>query len=136
METLTPCQQVRKREYDFKVKYTFYLKEEVGFGRKQLPWQHYRCDFGYAEEVDTYTGLNGAVNGFRLFMIHPEFWGEDGLPILERREVNKEGIATMWVLDENWIPYHKRRIKIGTKGYFMEGSTKVAECEVIETNWP
>lgn len=136
MEFLLPYIKTSRRNYSFLVKYKFYLVDEVGFGRVQLPYQHYRCDFGYAEEVDTYIQANtNTSNGFRLFMIYPEFLDENGLPILEKKSVNKEGVATMWILDENWIPYHKRRITIGTKCYFMEGWRKVAECEIIELNW-
>lgn len=130
MEELKSYKELTNRGCDFIVRYSFYLKEEVGYGRTMLPYQHLRCDFGYAEEVDTYSV---SKNNLRLFMIHPEFLNERGTPILEKdKSVNKAGTATMWILDPNWAEYHKRRIEIGTKGYFMEGGTKVAECEVIE----
>jgi len=38
----------------------------------------------------------------------------------------------MWILNESLIELHKERIKIGLKGFFMEGPHKAAECEVIE----
>ena len=37
----------------------------------------------------------------------------------------------MWILNPNYYDYHKQRIKLGTKGYFMEGGHKTAECIVI-----
>lgn len=38
----------------------------------------------------------------------------------------------MWIVTGVNQELHKSRIKIGKKGYFMEGPRKVAECEVIE----
>jgi hypothetical protein len=38
----------------------------------------------------------------------------------------------MWIVNSDYIYYHKNRLKIGTKGYFMEGVRITAECEVIE----
>ena len=57
----------------------------------------------------------------------------DFLWILEdMEEVKSEGIAGMRIVNEQLVDYHKTRIKIGTKGYFMEWLRKVAECEVIK----
>ena len=55
----------------------------------------------------SYDGYDIATDG--IFMIYPEFLGKDGQPI-------KEGI----------------RIKIGTRGYFMEGGRKVGSLEVVQ----
>lgn len=133
MELLKPYKELTSTDFNFVVRYTFYLKEEVRFGRTLLPSQHYRCDFGYAEDVDKEPTPH---NDIRLYMIYPEFLDESGNPILEKeKSVNKSGLATMWILDPSFIPYHKNRIKVGTKGYFMEGACKIAECEVIEVNW-
>jgi len=38
----------------------------------------------------------------------------------------------MSIVNDQLVKYHKTRIEVGTKGYFMEGARKVAECEVIE----
>jgi hypothetical protein len=38
----------------------------------------------------------------------------------------------MWIINEANQVLHKERIKIGLKGFFMEGPHKSAECEVIE----
>jgi len=40
----------------------------------------------------------------------------------------------MWIANPTWRNYHKEKIKIGLKAFFMEGPRKVAECEVIEIN--
>lgn len=137
MELLIPYRKTFRRDYSFVVKYTIYLIDEVGFGRQMLPIQHYRCDFGYAEEIDSYPQVNGIikVNGFRLNMIHPEFLDNNGLPLEKGIRADKQGIAAMWVLDDKQIPYHKEKMTVGTKGYFMEAAHKVGECEVIELNW-
>ena len=38
----------------------------------------------------------------------------------------------MWIMSELLKEKHKQRIKVGQKGFFMEGHCKTAECEVIE----
>jgi hypothetical protein len=38
----------------------------------------------------------------------------------------------MWIFNPDFITFHKARIAVGTKGFFMEGLMKTAECEVIE----
>jgi hypothetical protein len=38
----------------------------------------------------------------------------------------------MWIIVPERRPYHYDKIKVGLKGYFMEGTHKVAECEVVE----
>jgi hypothetical protein len=108
---------------DFIVKYRFYTKEEGG--RKRPPAQGYRSDFLYAED---------AVNEkFQLWMIYPEFLDENNDVILDTTlPVPQTGKAQMWIFNKKFAEMHKRRIKIGQQGFFMEGSTKTAECEVIE----
>ena len=38
----------------------------------------------------------------------------------------------MWIISPKGRRIHRDRITNGMKGYFMEGGTRVAECEVIE----
>jgi len=65
-----------------------------------------------------------------LYIIWPEFEGcEKGEKVLP------EGTAKMIIIMEPMIEYHKKRMTIGTKGFFMEGSKKVGECEIIELNF-
>jgi len=45
--------------------------------------------------------------------------------------VPQTGEAQMWIINENNYNLHKQRINIGQKGFFMEGPTRTAECEVI-----
>ena len=107
------------RRADFKVRYKFYSAEEGG--RKSLPHQGIRSDFWYEHHNHTIKGI---------FMIWPEFENEEGA-LIEEGEVLSEGIARMWIINEELRPYHKERIAVGTKAYFHEG-IKTAECEVIE----
>jgi hypothetical protein len=104
------------------VKYSF-LSAEEGGRKTGPPAQGYRSDFKYAEdEVEN-----------RLWIIHPEFLDDSGNVILDKTiRVPNSGTAKMWILSEHLVSMHKSRIRIGQKGYFMEGPHKTAECEIIE----
>ena len=104
---------------DFKVKNRFYTKEEGG--RDSLPLQGIRSDFWYEHS-------NHTING--IFMIWPEFEDENG-KVIGLEMVAREGIARMWIVNNDLRSYHQQRITVGTKDYFMEG-IRTAECEVIE----
>lgn len=111
---------------DFKVKYRFFSVEEGG--RKQLPLQGYRSDFALREDL-LKTPLD-------LRVIHPEFEDENGNIIIdETRAVLESGVARMWILFAKARgERHIHDIKVGLKGYFMEGPKRVAEAEIIEIN--
>ena len=121
METHIPYEQIRKRPCDFVVKYRILTKEEGG--RQTLPFQGIRWDFMYSED-------NPKTDS--IFMIHPEFLDKHGNVITEVIVVPQSGKALMWILNPKFHDYHKSRLKIETKAYFMEGSMIAAECEVIE----
>jgi hypothetical protein len=109
---------------NFRVKYRFYSKEEGG-RQTIVPFQGYRSDFWY--EHPDHSGTN------QLFMIWPEFENGKTEVILEdQKSVPVEGTARMWIIDPKRRHYHRDKIHVGLKGYFMEGSKRVAECEVIE----
>jgi len=108
---------------DFKVHYRFF--EENEGGRKTLPFQGYRSDFWY------YTPDNAFP--YQIYMIWPEFLDNSGLVILDKTiEVPRIGYALMWVIVPQRRSFHYEYIIKGLKGFFMEASRKVAECEVIE----
>lgn len=114
-----PYEQRLGHPEDFKVKYRFYSKDEGG--RESLPFQGIRSDFWYEHTDHKMKGI---------FMIWPEF--EDAVGnLIDLEEVEREGIARMWIVNNELRPYHQERIKVGAKGYFMEGS-KTGECEVIK----
>ncbi|PFH81135.1 hypothetical protein [Bacillus sp. AFS088145] len=118
----TPYEERSGHPQDFNVHYRFYSHEEGG--KQNLPTQGYRCDFAYQEDDINETGI---------YMIYPEFEDNDGNVLLDYKiSVNQTGTARMWILSpEMREEIHKHKIKIGTKGYFMEGSSKVGEVEVI-----
>jgi hypothetical protein len=122
VEDHKPYEQVLNRPCDFIVKYKFYSEEEGG-RKTGTPTQGYRSDFLYAEDK--------AKDG--LWMIWPEFLDLNGKLIVDKStHVDLNGKAMMWIINEQFIELHKTKIKTGQKGFFMEGSRKVAECEVIE----
>lgn len=105
---------------DFKVKYKFRTFEEGG--RQSPVFQGYRSDFWYYHKDNKEN---------ELFMIWPIFEDEKGVKIKAEVEVKTEGVAGMKIINDQLVEYHKLRIAIGTKGYFMEGARRIAECEVI-----
>jgi hypothetical protein len=121
MDNHIPYEQIRKQPCDFIVKYRFYTEKEGG-RKTGTPEQGYRSDFMYAED-------DGQK---RIWMIHPEFLDENGKVIIDKTiHVPETGQAQMWIINERFYDLHKQRITIGQKGFFMEGGTKMAECEVI-----
>ena len=111
----------RQHPADFEVSYRFYTAAEGG--RVTGPaFQHYRCDWAYEGDDITKTGI---------YMIHPEFTAEDGSLVPDEIPVPPSGTATMWVLvPEMRAEIHRARIREGVRGYFMEGSRRVAEAVV------
>lgn len=114
-------EEIFNRKPDFRVSYRIYTQEERG--RYALPYQGIRWNFWYSHPEH--------IEG--VFMIYPEFEDLEGNVITELNlPVPEKGTARMWILNQDFINYHKEKIKIGTQGYFMEGARKVGECEVIE----
>ena len=105
---------------DFKVKYRFKSYEDGG--RQNPAHQGIRCDFWYYHEDNPEDGV---------FMIWPLFEDENG-KLIDSGVVLKEGVARMKIVNDKMIEYHSTKLKIGIKGYFMEGLRKTAYCEVIE----
>lgn len=123
MEDWVPYEKVRNHPPDFRIKYRLYSEAEGG--RKNSVFQGLRCDFAYGEDDIKETGI---------FAIHPEFEDDFGNIVLNRSiPVPKEGTAKMWILfSEMRREVHFNRIKVGVIGYFMEGSKKIGQVEVIE----
>jgi hypothetical protein len=117
-----PYEQKFKLKADFRVRYRFYKPEEGG--RQMLPYQGIRSDFWY-EHPDNVEN--------KIYIIWPEFENEKGEIILEdNKPVPESGTARMMIMVPQGRKIHKERIKIGTKGYFKEGSHSTGECQVIE----
>jgi len=114
-----PYERRLRHRADFRVKYKF--RNEENGGRKQLPYQGIRCDFSY------FDGQND-----KIYMIWPEFEGDDGRIILEDNiPIPKEGTALMWILIPERRIIHRNNIKVGMECFFWEGKV-TADCEVIE----
>ena len=112
------------RPPSFEVSYRFLPAEEGG--RKMPPHQHTRWDF-------LYDGDDPVKDG--IWMIWPEFISQ-GHTVFPEGEVPLCGRARMFVVNLDMLPYHRKRIAIGTKGAFVEGSRQVAKCEVVAIYWP
>jgi hypothetical protein len=122
MEPHTPYEQIRNRPCDFLVKYRFFTSDEGG-RKTGPPMQGYKSDF-------MYDGDNPKTDS--IYMIHPEFIDNNNNVITDKSIRSWSGKAKMWILNADFLPYHISRIKVGVKGYFMEGPNKTAECQVIE----
>lgn len=127
-EVHVPYSKVRGHPPDFRVWYRFFTLEEGG--RLQPPGQGIRCDFSYAED----NAVLRPGRPYQVAIIHPEFLDDHGEVIQERgRLVQPTGYAYMWILfDEARRRVHRKRITVGTKGYFQEGTKRIAEVEVVE----
>ncbi|MES2620095.1 MAG: hypothetical protein V4615_04515 [Bacteroidota bacterium] len=122
MDEHIPNEEFRGRPCDFIVRYSFYTAEESG--KSGTHSQGYRPDFMYEGDIVKKDGM---------YMIHPEFLDDHNRVILDKTIcVPITGKAQMWILNENFFDYHKNRMQVGTKGFFMEGPHKTASCEVIE----
>lgn len=107
---------------DFRVRYTFFDKEEGG--RSKFPFQGIRSDFWYDFEGHSQN---------QLYMIWPEFEDSLGNIILDNSNpLPKTGTARMWIIVPERRPYHQGKIKVGMKGYFRDGEMVTGACEVIE----
>ncbi|MGB5971517.1 MAG: hypothetical protein WBG70_24645 [Spirulinaceae cyanobacterium] len=106
---------------DFQVKYHLYSENQGG---RKVTYQHLRCDFAYKDDDIKQTGI---------YMIHPEFLDDMGNPLGKNIPVPLNGRASMRILScEMREKIHKNRIKIGIRGYFMEGSRPIGEVVVDE----
>jgi len=116
----TEYDKVKKRKCDFRVKYEMFAPEDGG---RRGTYQGLRCDFMYAEDVPS--------DG--IYMIHPEFENQNGTVLLDENKcIETCGTARMWIVVDEMREYHKGRISVGKKGFFMGGSKKIGRVEVIE----
>ncbi len=108
--------RLKREKPDFVVRYKIINQRRL----VQLPGQGIRTDFMYVDEPN------------QAYMIFPEFRDEKGNIITDNSEdVSVEGIADMWIIMPEMIDFHKSKLEIGRRGYLVEGSVKMAECEII-----
>ncbi|TDE17336.1 hypothetical protein [Dyadobacter psychrotolerans] len=132
MESYQPYHEIFRRSCDFRVKYEF-LPLDNPTGYQYLPssgeacrlmYQGARLDFQYRDNLK-FPGQG--------FIIWPEFEDPAGFLILGKWiPIEPFGTARMWIINRDFITIHKQELSIGTKGYMINGSSKVATCEVIE----
>lgn len=106
---------------DFEIKYSFYPEEVSNHGLHQ----GIRTDF-------LYEGDDPEIDG--IHMIWPEFIDDSDLVITDRTlNIPMQGKALMWVLmKESRVKIHQKRMKLGTKGYLVVGSKKLATATVTK----
>ena len=107
---------------DFVVEYEMDLCDEL---KNAKPHQGMRINF-------LYEGDDPQIDG--IHMIWPELLDENGLAIRDAipGSAPVKGQATMWIVSEDMREYHRKRLKVGAKGYWVSGLYKVANVTVIK----
>lgn len=116
-----PYAEASGRMPDFEVEY-----EIIGSSEENTNFtQGARCDF-------LYEGDDPAVDG--IHMIWPEFLDDQGNVILDKKiRPRLKGKATMWILDDNSRRnIHQKRLTVGTSGYWVAGTSKIAKVNVTK----
>lgn len=118
----TNYSELQQRLPDFIVEYELALCDEL---KNAKPYQGMRTDFLYESDEPQDDGI---------YMIFPEFIDRYGLVITDMSPaaIAPQGKANMWIVSDEMKPYHHQRLKVGTKGYWVRGSYKVAKVTVIE----
>ena len=115
---MTPYEQSTGHRPDFIVSYRLYSPDKGG---RKVTYQHLRCDFMYSGDDPLKDGI---------FMIWPEFLGDDSQPLDDESPVSLEGHASMWIVMPEMRASHRLRTKIGTQGHFMEGSRRIGDAKI------
>jgi hypothetical protein len=113
---------------DFRIAYSFMpSKARI----KNPPRQGYYPNWIYAEDYSEEES-HLTLSHIPTFMIVPIFVDEYGLVYDKGELLPLEGYADMMILFDEMRSEHRRRIRVGTKGYFVEGAHPVAEATVID----
>jgi len=123
MQPMATYSEKSGRAPSFEVEYRF-MDEGEG-GRALPPHQHTRWDF-------LYEGDDAVRDG--IWMIWPEFIAEDR-SVLPEGEVPMTGRALMFIVNFDNEQLHRARMSVGTRGSFVEGPRRVAECTVVAVHW-
>lgn len=121
MNIHTPYQDRLHRDPDFIVEYELDPCEEL---KESKPGQGMRLDFLYEEDSESSN----------VYMIWPELLddSENIVTDLTPGIMEPKGKANMWVVNDKFRSYHAERIRVGTKGYWVRGSFRLAKVTVIE----
>jgi hypothetical protein len=115
----TPYQHQFQRLPDFEVTYQLLAVEPSG--TVPIFYQGGRWDFLYDDKA--------YKDG--LFAIYPEvIVASTGEIFPTGQPLPAYGIAAMWILSSKLRTVHQKRIKLGTRGYWMEVNHRIAVCEV------
>ena len=106
----------------FRVSYRLFSAEEGG--RKTPHYQGIRWDFAYEDK--------SIARPNQVFMIWPEFISATGEMLPEGEPMPKQGLANMFIVNPAFREFHGQHIRLGVRGYFREGGTEIALCEVVE----
>lgn len=122
MEEHKPYQERLNREPDFVVDYELDPCEEL---KGAKPGQGMRVDFLYEDEDPMIDGIH---------MIMPEILAPDGTVMRNTNPgaIPTKGKANMWVVFEERRPFHAAKIQVGTKGYWVRGSFRLARVVVTK----
>ena len=116
-----PYEEARGRLPDFEVEYELDPDPEL---EMVIPYQGMRTDFLYEDDDPKLEGIN---------MIWPELLNEAGEIIKNKKEpIKVKGRATMWICFDESRPKHQEKLKVGTKGYWVIGSKKLARVIVTQ----
>lgn len=104
---------------DFEVEYEIEVDPELS---DITIAQGVRCDF-------LFDGEDPKVDG--VYMIWPEFLDDNGSVIINKKLLpEKKGHATMWIGDVKTKRKIRDRLTLGSKGYWVVGSKKIAKVTV------
>ena len=119
---MTTYSERTARRPDFRVRYEWISDQAAGLHQKVL--QHIRCDFSYEGDDVMQDGV---------YMVWPEFEDEDGNPFPEGAVVPAIGTASMWIVSPDMrVKAHREKAQLGTRGYFVVGSKRIARAEIVE----
>lgn len=118
----------KRRLPDFRIKYIYRLCDD--FKEFALVNQGLRSDWIYAEN---YPRTFDPATGEKWFsMIWPRFVDEDGLEYSEWESIPIEGFADMYIFSPESKQFHRKFLRVGTKGFLVRGPVVLADAEVID----
>ena len=121
----TPYTETTGRQPDFEVCYELDPDPELGTIK---PMQGMRTDFLYKGDRPNIEGIH---------MIWPEILNSEGKIITDKQEkIPDKGNALMWILaHESRVGTHRKRLNVGTKGYWVVGSKKNRKSNGNKNTW-
>ena len=113
---------------DFRVKYKCCKTDATGLHAPVK--QGIRSDWVYAED---FPETIHQPSGQKMFsMIWPIFVDENGLEYSQSENIPAEGFADMYIINPEMKSFHRRLLRIGTKGMLVRGSYILANTEVVD----